>query len=239
MLKLILLMSMVLITPLSAQQGTIPASLPSISIGSRGEVKVTPDRATLRISVQTKAPTAAAAATQNATRQKAVIDALRAMGIPSDKISTTGYNVMPEHRYEQNREPVILGYTVVNTVSVEVTDLAMIGRIIDTSISRGANMISSLSFYAANTEAARREAIAMAIRSARLDADAAARAAGGSVGGLLEVSVGAYFPPPRPYDMAAQVQLRSTVAADTPIQPGDQTLMVNVSTRWSFIGGRN
>ncbi len=237
MKKLVFLLSTVAFAPLSAQQDAIIASVPSISIGSRGEVKVTPDRATIQISVQTKAPTAAVAAAQNATRQKAVIDALRAMGIPADKISTTGYNVMPEHRYEQNREPVIIGYTVVNTVSVEVTDLTMVGRIIDTSISKGANMISSLSFYAANTEAARREAIAMAIRTARLDADAAARAAGGSVGGLLEVSVGAYFPPPRPYDVMAQARV-AAVAADTPIQPGDQTLTVNVSTRWSFVGGQ-
>lgn len=239
MKKLIFVLSTVAFAPLSAQQDALMAPVPSISIGSRGEVKVTPDRATIQISVQTKAPTAAAAATQNATRQKAVIDAIRGLGIPADKISTTGYNVMPEHRYEQNREPVIIGYTVVNTVSVEVTDLTLVGRIIDTSISRGANMISSLSFYAANTGAARREAIAMAIQSARLDADAAARAAGGSVGGLLEVSVGAYFPPTRPYEMAAQARMTSAVAADTPIQPGDQTLTVNVSTRWSFIGGRN
>ncbi len=239
MKKLIIALSIIGCAPLSAQQDATIASIPSISIGSRGEVKVSPDRANIQISVQTKAPTAAVAAAQNATRQKAVIDGIRALGVAADKISTTGYNVMPEHRYEQNREPVIIGYTVVNTVSVEVVDLTMVGRIIDTSISRGANMISSLSFYAANTEAARREAIGLAIQSARLDADAAARAAGGSVGGLLEVSVGAYFPPPRPYEMAAQARMTAAVAADTPIQPGDQTLTVNVNTRWSFVGGRN
>mgnify|MGYP006150486027 CR=1 FL=1 len=55
----------------------------------------------------------------------------------------------------------------------------MVGRIIDTAISKGANMISSLNFYASNTDAARRQAMALAIQRARLDAEAAATAAGG------------------------------------------------------------
>jgi uncharacterized protein YggE len=185
--------------------------------------------------VQTRAATAAAAATENARRQKAVIDALRALGLNANQISTVGYNVMPEQRYEPNREPVVVGYNVTNTISVELTDLSMVGRVIDTSIARGANMITSLNFYASNTESARREAIAAAIQKARLDADAAARAAGGTLGGLLEVSIGAYFPPPRPVEYA--VQVTAARVADTPIEPGDQTLSVNVNTRWSFIAG--
>ncbi|MGK2961360.1 MAG: SIMPL domain-containing protein [Gemmatimonadaceae bacterium] len=235
MKRLILVAFFAIVAPLGAQQGAINAPFPQISVGSVGEVKVTPDRANIQISVQTKAATAAAASTENASRQKAVIDALRALGLRADQISTVGYNVMPEQRYEPNREPVVVGYNVTNTISVDVTDLSMVGRIIDTSIARGANMISSLNFYASNTEFARREAIATAIQKARLDADAAARAAGGTIGGLLEVSVGAYFPPPRPVEYA--IQLRAAAAADTPIQPGDQTLSVNVNTRWSFIAG--
>ena len=235
MKKLIFALACSISTPLMAQQGAISAPIPQISIGSNGEVKVTPDRANIQISVQTKAVTAAAAAAENATRQKAVIDALRALGLKADQISTTGYNVMPEQRYEPNKEPVIVGYNVTNTISVEVTDLGMVGRIIDTSIAKGANMISSLNFYAANTDAARREAIALAIGKARQDAEAAARAAGGTIGGLLEVNVGAYFPPPQPVEFA-KVRLQAAVA-DTPIQPGDQTLTVNINTRWSFVPG--
>ncbi len=235
MKRLILAASFAVVAPLNAQQGAINAPLPQISVGSMGEVKVTPDRANIQISVQTKAATAATAVTENASRQKAVINALRGLGLRADQISTVGYNVMPEQRYEPNREPVVVGYNVTNTVSVDVTDLTMVGRIIDTSIARGANMISSLNFYASNTESARREAIAAAIQKARLDADAAARAAGGTIGGLLEISIGAYFPPPRPVEYA--IQVTAARSADTPIQPGDQTLSVNVSTRWSFIAG--
>ena len=219
--------------PAMAQQGDIMAPVAQISIGSVGEIKVSPDRAKIHISVETEATTAAAAAADNAARQKAVIDALGALGIPANQISTVGYNVMPEQRYEPNREPVVIGYNVTNTILVDVTDLNMVGRVIDTSISKGANMISSLEFYASNTDAARRQAIAQAIQRAKGDAEAAAAAAGGSIAGLLEVNVGAYFPPPRPVEYA--VKLESARAADTPINPGDQTVTVNVNTRWRFV----
>lgn len=232
MRKLLLAASCVISVPLSAQQVVTNTPVPQIAIGSRAEIKVTPDRANIHISVQTMAATAAAAATENASRQKAVIDALRALGLQANDISTVGYSVNPAQRYEPNREPVVIGYTVVNTVLVEVRDLSMVGRIIDVAISRGANMVTSLSFYASNTEAARREAITMAVQRARLDADAAARAAGGTIGGLLEVNVGAYFPSPRPVEFTVRT---TSQTADTPINPGDQTLTVAVQTRWTFI----
>ena len=126
---------MLVSAPLSAQQGVITTPQPQISVAAMGEVKITPDRANIQIAVQTRAATAAAAASENATRQKAVIDALRALGLKADQISTTGYNVSPEQRYEPNREPVVIGYNVTNTISVEVTNLTMVGRIIDTAIS--------------------------------------------------------------------------------------------------------
>jgi uncharacterized protein YggE len=233
-MKRILLSAVCLIaTPLYAQQGVIPAPIPQIVASSRGEVKVTPDRASIQISVQTRAVTAAAAADDNAQKQRAVVEALRGLGIDAKDISTTGYNVYPEQRYEQNKEPVIVGYNVTNTVVVELKSIAMVGRVIDVALSKGANMINSLQFYSSNTDNARREAIAIAVRQARADAEAAAQAAGGSITSLLEVTVGGYYPPPpRPIELRAMAA--SAKVADTPISAGDQTVAVDVTTRWLF-----
>jgi uncharacterized protein YggE len=204
-------------------------------VSSRGEIKVNPDRATIRISVQTKAATAAVAARENASKQKAVIDALKAVGLGDRDISTSDYSVLPEQRYEANREPVVVGYTVVNTLAVEVSRLSLVGPAIDAALAKGANMITSLQFSASNTESARREAIGLAVQRAHGDAEAAAKAAGGALGGLLEVTVGAYFPPPpRPFDMNRRVAM-ATAAEQTPINPGEQTISVDISTRWAYI----
>ena len=225
-----------LLAPLTLQAQDSPAPLatiPQIAVTGRGEIKVSPDRATIQISVQTRAATAAAAAAENATKQQSVLSALRALGFTNDQLSTVNYNVYPEQRYDQGKEPVIVGYNVTNTVLVDVRKLSQVGPAIDAALSHGANMITSLQFYASNTETARRTAIGTAIEKARDDADAAAHAAGGSLGSLLEINIGAHnAPPPRPLMMA---RIAGGVAQDaTPIQPGEETLSVEVSTRWRF-----
>jgi uncharacterized protein YggE len=212
--------------------------IPQISVVGRGEIKVSPDRATVQVSVQTKAPTAAAAAADNANKQQSVMAALRALGLGADQLSTINYNVYPEQRYEQNREPVIVGYNVTNTILVDVRKLSQVGPVIDAALSHGANMITSLQFYASNTETARRTAIASAIEKARADAEAAARAARGSLGTLLGIDIGSYSPPPPRPMMMAKVMMAPAAQADTPINPGEEILSVEVSTRWRFIPGQ-
>lgn len=207
--------------------------IPQIAVVGHGEVKVTPDRATLQVSVQTRGTTAAAAAAENATRQQSVISALRALGFGNDQLSTINYNVYPEQRFDPGKEPVIVGYNVTNTILVDVRKLNQVGPAIDAALSHGANMITSLDFFASNVDAARRTAIGAAIEKARADAEAAAKAAGGSLGGLIEVSVGSYSPPP-PRPMMMKSMVAGAAQVDTPINPGEETLSVDVSTRWRF-----
>ena len=234
MRKLSLLALMLISAPVSGQQSAISAPIPQIVATARGEVKVVPDRANIQISVQTRGVTAAAAAAENARKQKGVMDALRALGVDAKDIATSGYNVYPEQRYEPNKEPVIVGYNVINTLAVELKSISMVGPAIDAALDKGANMINSLQFFASNTEAARQEAIAMAVRKARSDADAAAKAAGGSITGVLEITVGSYYAPvPRPMELRVKGAIASQ-AADTPISAGDQTVAVDVTTRWQF-----
>ena len=228
-----------LYAPLTAHSQDTRAPLeviPQIAVTGRGEVKVSPDRATIQISVQTRASTAAAAAAENANKQQAVITALRALGLGTDQLSTINYNVYPEQRYEQGKEPVIIAYNVTNTILADVRKLTQVGPVIDAALAHGANMITSLQFYASNTEAARRTAIGTAIEKARADADAAAKAAHGTLGTLLEINIGSYSPPPpRPMMMMAR---KDAAQADTPINPGEETLAVEVSTRWRFLPGQ-
>ena len=215
-------------------QDTRATPEPQIAVTGRGEIKVSPDRATIQIGVQTRAPTAAVAAQENAKRQQEVLTALRALGLTNDQLSTVNYNVYPEQRYQEGKEPIVIAYNVTNTIVADVRRLDQVGPVIDAALAHGANMITSLQFYASNTESARRAAIASAIEKARGDAEAAARAARGSLGTLLEISIGSYNPPP-PRPLAMMRATAGGVAqADTPINPGEETLSVEVSTRWRF-----
>lgn len=224
-----------IVAPLSGQSQDTRAPfepVPNISVVGRQEVKVSPDRATIQISVQTRAATAAAAGAQNATKLQAVLSALRKLGLTNDQLSTVNYNVYPDYRHQEGKEPEIIGYNVTNTIVADIRKLDQVGPAIDAALGAGANMMTSLQFYASNTEAARRTAIAGAIAKARADAEAAARAAGGTLGGLIDLSIGAYSQvPPQPMLMKREML---SAQADTPIQPGQETLTVDVSTRWRF-----
>ncbi len=226
-----------IVTSLNAQDQAIRApERPSISVQAQGSTRITPDRATIRIGVQTRGATAAAASAENARVAQRVITAIKAVGIGAEQISTVNYSVNPEYRHIENRSPEVTGYTVHNTVVVDVRQIEQVGRVIDASLGSGANVINSLDFYASNTEEARRAALAAAVQKARLDAEVIARAAGGSLGGLAEASVGAYMIPTRRENVQ---MMRGDMAAGvaTPVEPGTEFLSVQVTTRWYFVPG--
>ncbi len=223
--------------PLSAQVSASIAPIPAILVTGHGETHITPDRATIQIGVESRAITAAAAAAENATKQASVIAAIKRLGVADEQITTSNYSISPEQRYEPNHPPVITGYIVTNTVVVDIRKITAVGPVLDAALANGANVISGLSFFASNTEGARRTAIAAAVAAARADADVAARAAGGTLGGLLEINVGSYSPPgPRPMLMMSPDVASRAMQADTPIASGLETISVEVSTRWRFIG---
>lgn len=225
-------------TAVGAQEspGGLGAMLPGqISASGVGEATITPDRAIIYLGVQSRAATAAAAAADNARRQRAVLDTLRALGLGSDQLMTANYNVMPEMQREPtDREPRVIGYVVSNTVRAEVRKLTDVSRVIDAGLAKGANEISSLQFYASNSDEARRAALSQAVAKAKADADAMAKAAGGSLGALLELSNGDASPRPM-----FEVGMRATAmsVAPTPIEPGQQTVRATVTGRWLFERG--
>jgi uncharacterized protein YggE len=226
-------------TTLQGQNPAGPPPMPQIVTSAQGESKIAPDRARLEISVQTRALTAAAAGADNARRQQAVLDALRKLGFTGDQLSTVNYNLYPEMQYDkEGRDARVVGYTAMNTVRVEVRDLAMVGKAIDASLTAGANVISSLTFYASNTDEARRAALTIAVTRARADADALAKAAGGSVGALLEISTGEVRLPIPMNKVMMRSNMAGQAADVTPIDPAEQTISAFVTVRWAYLSGR-
>jgi len=213
------------------------ASGPIIVTTGTGEARVTPDRATVMVGVQSRATTAAVAGSDNARKQRAILDTLRALGLTSEQLSTVNYNVVPDMQYPPNGQgtPRVTGYTVTNNVRADVRRLDDVARVIDAALAKGANEISSLEFYSSKSDSARRAALATAVANARQDAEALARAAGGSLGQVIEMSTGEL--PVRPLSISLRSEM--VAAAKTPIEPGQQTISATVTVRWAFVPGRS
>ena len=212
--------------------------VPQLTVTGRGEVRVTPDRALLSLTVETRRPSAAAASQENARLQRQVVDTLRATGIAQIDMSTTDYSVTPEQRWNQaKQQSELIGYVVRNSIRVRIQNVELLGRVIDVALARGANLVSALEFYASNVEAARRQALSQAVEQARADAEVMAKAAGGAVAGLIELSMmDAESIPPTPMRVMS-MDARSREAVETPIANGAQALVVRVATRWRFSAG--
>jgi uncharacterized protein YggE len=73
-----------------------------------------------------------------------------------------------------------------------------------------------------------------AVTRARADAEAMARAGGGTLGPLLEVSSVPSGPQPV-IEMGNLIRARA--AEQTPINPGALTVTVSVTARWQFVPG--
>ncbi len=223
---------------LFAQAPAAPTvSAPRIVTTATEEVEIAPDRAVLTFSVETRGRTAAAAGTENARIQAAVLDTLRRVGIASAQLKTQGVSINPEYEYpREGGRPTVVGYQAQNSIQVEVRQIALIGTVIDAGLSRGATNVGGLRFFASSTEAATREAMRKAVLRARADADAIADAAGGRIAGIIEIianpgSVGPVVP-----EMVTAVAMRSADRADvpTPIESGVLKVIVSVEARFLF-----
>ncbi len=233
-----LFVSLLATASLAAQQpaGTMAVPMrpsPVISTSATGEARYVPDRATISVGVQTRALTAARASADNAVKQRAVIDAIHAQGIAADQISTVNYNLNAEQVYNPqagDKAPKVTGYVATNTVRVEVKKVEQVGALINAAIAKGANDVSSLDFHSSAPDSLRRVALADAYKQAAADATVLARAAGGQLGELIEVTTG------EPADgVQPRIMGLAKMATSTPINVGEQTVNVSVMARWRFV----
>ncbi len=232
-----------LAAPLAAQvPGQPTPPVPQVVTNGEGEATVTRDRARVCVAVETRAATAAAAAAENARIQRAVLDRLRALGLPAERITTAGYSVYPEYSQRDRdgtpvEQPRVIGYVARNTVRADVHNMAQVGPVIDAALAAGAHRLGGLEMYSSREDSVRREALANAVRAARMDAEAMATAAGGRLGILLELTSGGFFRPQPVYAQMARGNMAEMQQADTPIAAGEQTVRANVMVRWQFIPG--
>lgn len=231
-----------------AQPSPSPAPAPPhIAASAIGETRVTPDRAIVQVTVDARAESAARAGSQNRDKQDRVIAAVKLQGVAAPQIRTTGYHVHPEYAEpERGKPPRVTGYRATNTIQVEVRSIDNIGKVIDAALGAGATNIGSVGLYASNTDSARREAVRLAVTKARSEAEAAAVAAGGALGTLVELTIdpGAI---PRPLLQSvvltgASASRRGLAEGDlaasyTPVEPGESLVLVAVRARWEFVPG--
>jgi len=218
------------VAPEQAQQ--VQQTPAFIEVSGSASVSVPADQAQVAFAMETQARTAAEAASANADAMDRVLAALRSGGLPGLELETFGYSVQPQYSTDQQRVRTVVGYTTLNNVRATITDVDAVGRLLDIALGAGANRVANIAFSASDTDAARAEAMAQAVRSARAEGEVIAGALGYRLGAPLEVRGGADRPYPIVMPMA-EAAMR-VQAAPTPIEAGDQTVNANVTIRFAL-----
>ena len=197
----------------SAQTITPPRT---ITATGSATVSAKPDEAMVDVGVSTQATTASDASTQNATQVSSVLAAMQLVLGQGANIQTVNYSLNPV--YSSGINPVIIGYMASNTVEATLTDLSLIGKVIDVSIAAGANRINGIRFGLQNQDPVQAQALKLAAASALNQAKAIASGLGVQTGNVLHASQGsaAVFTP--------TAVAGASPAATTPVEPG----LVNV-----------
>jgi uncharacterized protein len=234
-----LVLALVTVMPLPGQavsdsRGGERDRVPDIETVGTAERRVAPDRATVFLAVESKASSAAVAASANARAVQSVLDTLRRTGLDST-VTTASYNVGPNYEPMPREAPQRVGYVARTVLRVKLTRLDQVGRVIDAGLAKGATGVQNVWFESSTAEELRRGALADAALAARRDAEALARALGGSLGPLLSTSTAGANDPRRinvAYGSAGgEVAMRTM----SQITPSEIVIAAAVITRWQFV----
>jgi len=221
------LLALALSAPAAAQSPGAPLLPPDatlLSVSAQAEASRAPDIATVSAGVVTQAADGNTAMRQNAEQMNRVLAAVRAAGVADKDVQTSGINLHPQYRYEENQPPRITGYQASNTVNVKLRDVAKMGKVLDALVASGANQINGPSFGIDNAEPLYDQARVEALRRARDRADTYAKALDLRVRRIVSISEGgAAMPVPMPRMAAMKAE-----AYDTPVAAGESSVSVNL-----------
>jgi uncharacterized protein YggE len=194
--------------------------------------------AVLVLTVTREAETAREALDANSSAMQDVLAAMEAESIKTRDLQTSGFSIQPKYVYPQQRSstdrepPRIVGYTVRNSLTVRVRDIASLGKILDKSVTLGVNEGGNITFSNDDPSAAITEARVLAMKDAMGKAKTLAEAGGVQLGRLLEISEQSFNPGPMPM---VRAERSMAMAADAvPVATGENTYRVSVNVTYAI-----
>lgn len=207
-----------------------------VAVSGEGTAHLAPDMAVLTLTVLRQEETARAALDANSAAMAEVLAAMKADGIEDRDLQTSGFSINPQYFYPKNDgtrpvQPEITGYSVSNSLTVRVRDLAKLGAIIDKSVTLGVNQGGQILFTNDDPSTAISTARTQAVKDAVAKARTLADAAGVSLGRISNISE--LQNTPRPVPMV-RAEMARAADASVPIAQGENEYRVNVNVTFEI-----
>lgn len=149
----------------------------TLSVQGYSEFDTAPDISEISFAIETENLDAKTAQEENRKTSNTVMQALTLVGVDKKDIETTYYNLQKIQEWDpKQRKSVDKGYRVTNTIKVTLTDLDLVGDVLDAVIKSGVNRVNDVSFRLSDKKEAevKAEALRLAAENARVKADSLA-----------------------------------------------------------------
>jgi hypothetical protein len=197
-----------------------------IVVQGQATVRRVPDLAVVALAVAVQDKDAGLARDEANRRASAILERLRAQGLPEADVQAPSLTVHPTYDYSR-RKPKITGYEASRPMTLRIRDATLLGPILDGLVDDGATQVHGTSMELAEPEAATREALANAVAVARARGEALAEAAGLSLGEPIRIEEGDDAVP-APFPRGAMMRLAADESAPTEVAAGEIEISASV-----------
>lgn len=207
-----------------------------ITVNGTGEVRVSADTAVISLGVNARDRDVLKAQQKVNEAIAAIRKALTEQGIKEENINTEFINIYAVYDYQNDQEQ-LAAYNAGSTLAVRVTDMEIVGSLIDVCFAAGANTLNGISFSASDTEEAKTEAMKKAVEDAKKKAETYAEAAGLKISGIEVISEGGVFSYQNDvgnvYSRAAGMAFEEAKEAGTVVQSAKLIVSASVSITYT------
>jgi uncharacterized protein YggE len=157
----------------------------SVHVTGAAVVNVTPDRALIKLGVESNDRTPDGVQALNTRAMREVIAAVRALGVADQDISTDNYIAYPV--YDDYSALRIKGYRIDNVVAITLKDVSRASDVVVAALKAGANEVLDVQFYTSELRRYRDQARELAMTAAAEKAQALAKAGGTEAGCVMQI----------------------------------------------------
>lgn len=199
-------------------------------VTGEGKVSVTPDIAKVTLGIQEEGQVLKQVQDSMNKKSKTLVDAIEKLGIAERDIKTTSYSVYPQYDYTAPTQR-ITGYQASTSYEVTIRDFDKVNQVLVEATNAGANTTGGIGFEVNDETRAKKlqEAREEAVAKAKEKAEGLAKAAGISLGKIINIAESLGGNEIRPMYAATKDLAGGGAPTPADIEPGETEITVTIS----------
>lgn len=202
-----------------------------IRVIGEGKITVKPDQAKVTLGVVTEDMELQNAQQNNAIIIDKIQKSLVTLSIPEEQIQTIRYSIQPQYDFIDGKQH-FRGYQVEHILSITIDQINGVGKVVDTAVNNGANIVSGISFTISDSTYYERQALSAAVLDAYQKAE--------TIANTLKVHlIGPRLISENPTQQSGTIPYQSTALmksdTTTPIQAGTIQISSQVTADFEYM----